>query len=243
MVLVGRHARVRLHAGRRVPDLSGEIWCCLVLLLLAVELWWSEPEAVVSGAAGTSINKGPFFVRFTDGAVPHPFFSWPAMVARGRRRAERVPLERKGGGGREVRSAVLVLDLMRAGMQLSAASFKLTRRRGFGGRSAWVAPRPTRVWWSKEDGSVVGALSRWCCCVDLRPGEGWRCPFIVLGSVAVRRTTLAFKACSSSRLVVSGLCGIAFSGDGEGIAIALIRVSPRRIPVLAYVLYFVLCIF
>lgn len=113
----------------------------------------------------------------------------------------------------------------------------------FGGGSAWVAPRPARVWWLKEDGSVVGAPSRWCCCVDLCPGEGWRCPFIVLRSVAVRRTTPAFKACSSSRLVVSGWCGFAFSGDGEGVAVALVRVSPWRIPVLAYVLYCVLCFF
>ena len=113
----------------------------------------------------------------------------------------------------------------------------------FGGRSAWVAPRPARVWWSKEDESVVGAPSRWCSCADLRPGEGWRCSFIVLRSGALRRATPDFKACSSSRLVVSGWCSFAFSGDGEGVAVALIRVSPRRIPVLAYVLIFVLCIF
>ena len=163
MVSVGRHARVRLLAGRRVPDLLGEIWCCLVLLLLAVVLWWSEPEAVVWGAAGTSTNKGPFFVRFADGAAPRLFFSWPAMVARGWRRAERVPLEREGGG--EIRSAVLALDLMRAGMQLLAASFKLTRRRGTGQPGAGL------LW---QGLMVVGWRLRSSLWLGLEAAKSWR---------------------------------------------------------------------
>ena len=101
-----------------------------------------------------------------------------------------------------------------------------------------VVLRPAQVRWSKEGGFTVGVpWRRW---LDLWLGEGWRCSFNVPGSVAVRRTTLVFEACRSSLVLGRGWCGLVFSGDGEGDAVALGRVFPLRV-ILLYVRSFVLC--
>ena len=100
---------------------------------------------------------------------------------------------------------------------------------------------PALLWWLKVGGSVVGAPFGWRWWSDLRPGGSWPCSFIVQGSVAVRRTTPVFKASKLSPVVVSGWSGLVFSGDGGGEAVALGCVSPLCVIVLAYVLFFVLC--
>ena len=104
-----------------------------------------------------------------------------------------------------------------------------------------VASRPTQVWWSMMDGFVGGAPVRWRWWSDLRLGGIWRCSFSGLGSVAVRRTTLVFKAWRSSLVVVSEGCDFVFSGDGGGDVVVLGCVFPRCAIVLLCVLCFVLC--